>query len=48
VGRPGHPQPKQRETPDTLYDRWRREAVERGVNADTLVREVTGRTPDRD
>jgi conjugative relaxase-like TrwC/TraI family protein len=40
--------PKQHETPDSLYDRWRREAAERGVDADTLVREVTGRTPDRD
>jgi conjugative relaxase-like TrwC/TraI family protein len=40
--------PKQHETPDTLYDRWRQEAAERGVDPDTLVREVTGRTPDRD
>ncbi len=39
---------KQHETPDTLYDRWRAEATERGVDADTLVREVTGRTPNRD
>jgi conjugative relaxase-like TrwC/TraI family protein len=39
--------PKQHETPDTLYDRWRQEAAERGVDADTLVREVTGRTPNR-
>jgi conjugative relaxase-like TrwC/TraI family protein len=39
--------PKQHETPDTLYGRWRAEAAERGVDADTLVREVTGRTPDR-
>jgi conjugative relaxase-like TrwC/TraI family protein len=38
---------KQHETPDTLYDRWRQEARERGVDADTLVRAVTGRTPDR-
>jgi conjugative relaxase-like TrwC/TraI family protein len=40
--------PKQHETPDTLYDRCRQEAAERGVDADTLVREVTGRTPNRD
>jgi conjugative relaxase-like TrwC/TraI family protein len=40
--------PKQHEAADTLYDRWRGEAAERGVDADTLVREVTGRTPDRD
>jgi conjugative relaxase-like TrwC/TraI family protein len=39
--------PKQHEAPDTLYGRWRAEAAERGVDADTLVREVTGRTPDR-
>src|SRR5918993_512922 len=35
--------PKQQEAPDTLYGRWRAEAVERGHDADTLVREVTGR-----
>jgi conjugative relaxase-like TrwC/TraI family protein len=40
--------PKQHETPDTLYGRWRAEASERGVDPDTLVREVTGRTPNRD
>jgi conjugative relaxase-like TrwC/TraI family protein len=40
--------PKEHESPDTLYDRWRAEAAERGHDADTLVREVTGRTPDRD
>jgi hypothetical protein len=39
--------PKQHEAPDTLYDRWRREAAERGVDVDALVREVTGRTPCR-
>jgi conjugative relaxase-like TrwC/TraI family protein len=39
--------PKQHETPDTLYDRWRREAAERGHDADTLVRQVTGRTANR-
>jgi conjugative relaxase-like TrwC/TraI family protein len=36
--------PKRHETPDTLYDRWRQEAAERGHDADTLVRAVTGRT----
>jgi conjugative relaxase-like TrwC/TraI family protein len=40
--------PKQHETPDTLYGRWRAEAAERSVDADTLVGEVTGRTRDRD
>jgi conjugative relaxase-like TrwC/TraI family protein len=40
--------PKQHEAADTLYDRWRAEATERGMDADSLVREVTGRTPDRD
>jgi conjugative relaxase-like TrwC/TraI family protein len=39
---------KQHETPDTLYGRWRAEAAERGVDPDTLVREVTGRTAGRD
>jgi conjugative relaxase-like TrwC/TraI family protein len=38
---------KQHEAPDTLYGRWRVEAAERGVDADTLVREVTGRTANR-
>jgi conjugative relaxase-like TrwC/TraI family protein len=40
--------PKQQEAPDTLYDRWRAEAAARGIDADSLVREVTGRSPDRD
>jgi conjugative relaxase-like TrwC/TraI family protein len=40
--------PKQHEAPDTLYDRWRAEAAERGIDPDTLVREVTGRTRDHD
>jgi conjugative relaxase-like TrwC/TraI family protein len=40
--------PKQHESPDTLYGRWQTEAAERWVDPDTLVREVTGRTPDRD
>jgi AAA domain len=31
-----------------LYGRWRAEAAERGHDADALVREVTGRTHDRD
>jgi AAA domain/TrwC relaxase len=37
---------KEHESPDTLYNRWRQEAAERGHDADTLVREVTGRTRD--
>src|SRR5512132_1119291 len=39
--------PKQHEAPDTLYGRWRSEAAERGVDPDTLVKEVTGRTANR-
>ncbi|MDF2744172.1 MAG: putative ATP-dependent exoDNAse, partial [Actinomycetia bacterium] len=39
--------PKQHETPDILYHRWRAEAAERGHDADILVRQVTGRTPNR-
>jgi conjugative relaxase-like TrwC/TraI family protein len=39
--------PKQHEPPDTLYGRWRAEAAERGHDPDTLVRQVTGRTRDR-
>jgi conjugative relaxase-like TrwC/TraI family protein len=40
--------PKERETPDTLYGRWRTEAAERGMDLDVLVRQVTGRTRVRD
>jgi conjugative relaxase-like TrwC/TraI family protein len=40
--------PKEHEAPDSLYSRWRAEAAERGHDPDTLVREVTGRTADRD
>jgi conjugative relaxase-like TrwC/TraI family protein len=40
--------PKDHKTPDTLYDRWRKETAERGVDPDTLVWTVTGRTLDRD
>jgi conjugative relaxase-like TrwC/TraI family protein len=40
--------PKQHETPDNLYGRWRQEAAERGHDPDTLVRTVTDRTPNRD
>jgi conjugative relaxase-like TrwC/TraI family protein len=36
--------PKEHEAPDTLYGRWRQEAAERGHDADTLVRQVIGRT----
>jgi hypothetical protein len=39
--------PKQYETSDTLYDRWRQEAAQRGIDPDTLVRQVTGRTANR-
>jgi conjugative relaxase-like TrwC/TraI family protein len=37
--------PKQHETPDSLYGRWRAEAAERGHDPDTLVRGVTSRCP---
>jgi conjugative relaxase-like TrwC/TraI family protein len=40
--------PKQHETADTLYGRWRTQAAERGVDPDILVRGVTGRTRDRE
>jgi AAA domain len=39
--------PKEHEAPDTLYGRWRQEAAECGHEPDILVREVTGRTPNR-
>jgi hypothetical protein len=39
--------PKEHQTPDTLYGRWRTEAAERGHDPDSLVRAMTGRTPDR-
>jgi conjugative relaxase-like TrwC/TraI family protein len=40
--------PKAYERPDTLYGRWRTEAAERGMDPDTTVRQVTGRTRDRE
>jgi conjugative relaxase-like TrwC/TraI family protein len=40
--------PKGHEAADSLYGRWRTEAAERGHDPDTLVRQVTGRTVDRD
>jgi AAA domain/TrwC relaxase len=40
--------PKQQEAPATLYGRWRTEASERGHDPDTLVRQVTSRTANRD
>src|SRR6266498_4696004 len=39
--------PKEHQAPETLYDRWRAEAAERGVDPDALVRQVTGRVRDR-
>src|SRR5207247_864124 len=39
--------PKEHEAPDTLYGRWCQEAAERGHDPDTLVRQMTGRTPNR-
>jgi conjugative relaxase-like TrwC/TraI family protein len=40
--------PKDHETPDTLYGRWRTETAERGVDPDALVRRVTGRVRELD
>jgi conjugative relaxase-like TrwC/TraI family protein len=40
--------PKDHQAADTLYGRWRTEAAERGHDPDTVVRQVTGRTVDRD
>jgi conjugative relaxase-like TrwC/TraI family protein len=40
--------PKEHQAPETLYGRWRAEAAERGVDADTLVRQVTDRTREQD
>jgi conjugative relaxase-like TrwC/TraI family protein len=40
--------PKDHEAADTLYRRWRTEAIERGHDPDTLVRQVCGRTRVRD
>jgi hypothetical protein len=42
VGRPGHPQAKQYEAPDTLYGCWRTKAAEREHDAATLAGDVTG------
>jgi conjugative relaxase-like TrwC/TraI family protein len=39
---------KEHEAPETLYERWRQEAAERGTDPDALVRAVTGRARDRD
>jgi conjugative relaxase-like TrwC/TraI family protein len=39
--------PKEHDAPDSLYGRWQQEAAERGVDADTLVRQVTGRAATR-
>jgi conjugative relaxase-like TrwC/TraI family protein len=39
---------KDHEAADTLYGRWRTEAAEWGHDPDGLVRQVTGRTVDRD
>jgi conjugative relaxase-like TrwC/TraI family protein len=39
---------KDQERPETLYERWRDEAAEHGVDADALVRQVCGRTREQD
>jgi conjugative relaxase-like TrwC/TraI family protein len=40
--------PKDHQAPETLYERWRAEAAERGMDPDALVRRMTGRTRDQD
>jgi conjugative relaxase-like TrwC/TraI family protein len=40
--------PKQHQASETLYERWRAEAAERGVDVDALVRQVTGRAREQD
>jgi hypothetical protein len=39
---------KDHEAADTLYGRWRTEAADHGLDPDTVVRQVCGRTRDRD
>ncbi len=39
---------KRHEAPETLYDRWRTEALTRGIDPDRLVRQVSGRAREQD
>jgi conjugative relaxase-like TrwC/TraI family protein len=41
-------QAKRHEAPETLYERWRAEALARGIDPDRLVRQVTGRAREED
>jgi hypothetical protein len=41
-------QAKRHEAPETLYDRWRAEALTRGIDPDRLVRQVSGRAREQD
>jgi conjugative relaxase-like TrwC/TraI family protein len=41
-------QAKRYEAPESLYDRWRTEALTRGFDPDRLVRQVSGRAPEQD
>jgi conjugative relaxase-like TrwC/TraI family protein len=41
-------QAKRHEAPETLYDRWRTEALARGIDPDRLVRQVHGRAREQD
>jgi conjugative relaxase-like TrwC/TraI family protein len=41
-------QAKRHEAPETLHDRWRTEALTRGIDPDRLVREVSGRAREQD
>jgi conjugative relaxase-like TrwC/TraI family protein len=41
-------QAKRHEAPESLYERWRAEALTRGIDPDELVRQVTGRVRERD
>src|SRR6266545_477949 len=39
---------KRHEAPETLHDRWRTEALTRGIDPDRLVRQVSGRARGQD
>jgi conjugative relaxase-like TrwC/TraI family protein len=41
-------QAKRHEAPETLHNRWRSEALTRGIDPDQLVREVSGRAREQD
>jgi conjugative relaxase-like TrwC/TraI family protein len=41
-------QAKRHEAPETLYERWRAEALTRGIDPERLVRQVSGRAREQD